>query len=152
MQNEILKTQKIGLKLSQVGTLSRMFAIQTFAAKGFIITPEQFTVLSVLIENDGLYQRQISAITLKDRPNITRILNILEKLNLISRVSDTNKRKIYKIFITEKGKKVYEEVLPVILDIWKATCEGIEINSLYSCIDVIEKIKQNLSKNTILQI
>lgn len=52
MQNEILKTQKIGLKLSQVGTLSRMFAIQTFAAKGFIITPEQFTVLSVLIEND----------------------------------------------------------------------------------------------------
>ena len=129
MQNEILKTQKIGLKLSQVGTLSRMFAIQTFAAKGFIITPEQFTVLSVLIENDGLYQRQISAITLKDRPNITRILNILEK-----------------------GKKVYEEVLPVILDIWKATCEGIDINSLYSCIEVIEKIKQNLSKNTILQI
>lgn len=152
MQNDNLLKQRIGLRISQAGHLCKAYAIQTFSAHNFIITPEQFTVLSVLIENDGLYQRQISTMTMKDRPNITRIINILEKLELINRVSDTNRRKIYKIFITEKGKNVYGEVLPVILKIWKETIKDIDENELNTCIDVIEKIKHNLCNNTVLQL
>ena len=44
------------------------------------------------MHRDGLYQRQLSEITMKDRPNITRIINILEKNGYVTRVSDKNKR------------------------------------------------------------
>ena len=63
------------------------------------ITPEQFTVLNALSESEWLYQRQISAITLKDRANITRIIKNLEKKGYIKKVVDTTSRKIHKIYI-----------------------------------------------------
>ena len=50
-----------------------------FELKEYDITPEQVTVLNVLKKHNGLYQRQIAAMTLKDRANITRILHLYKK-------------------------------------------------------------------------
>ena len=79
MNKDAIIRHKVGLKLSQVGMLSKVFAMQSFVNGECNITPEQFTVLNALSESEWLYQRQISAITLKDRANITRIINMLEK-------------------------------------------------------------------------
>ena len=68
--------KKAGVMLINSGTLMRICKRQVFREKKFAITPEQFEVLAILAEEDGLYQRQIAAIMLKDRPNITRIINI----------------------------------------------------------------------------
>ena len=79
MDNKDLLKSRIGMKLVRVGKMTRAIATQRFTKENFPLTPEQYTVLTAILDHDGLYQRQISAITLKDRPNITRIINILEK-------------------------------------------------------------------------
>ena len=152
MEREKLLTQKIGLVLSGLGNLSKMFAVQTFAAKNLKITPEQFTVLAVLYENDGLYQRQISAMTLKDRPNVFRIVTILENIGYITKVQETKGRKILKLSVTEEGKKIYEEALPVILSIWQDTIEGISEKDLEIFNNVQTKIRKNLLDKVNIQI
>ena len=103
-KTDLLKS-RIGMKLVRVGKMVRAIANQKFVKANYEITPEQFTVLTAILDHDGLYQRQIGAITLKDRPNITRIINILENKELVTRTPDTNKRKVFKINITEKVKK-----------------------------------------------
>lgn len=148
--NELLRT-KIGPKLVTVGKLSRTFALQRFAECKYEITPEQFTILASLIENDGMYQRQIANITLKDRPNITRLLNILEKSEFIERKPDINKRKIYKIFITEKGRQVYEKVLPTVLSIWKESITGLSEEELQICIKALDIFRKNLEEKVNIQ-
>ena len=95
---------KTGVTLVATGIYTRIYARQYFAAKNFDITPEQFVVIEILMENDGLYQRQICEIAMKDRPNMTRIINILCELGYVQRVSDKNKRKVHKIFLTQKAK------------------------------------------------
>lgn len=152
MEREKLLTQKIGLVLSGLGNLSKMFAVQTFAAKNLKITPEQFTVLAVLHENDGLYQRQISAMTLKDRPNVSRIVTILENMGYITKELETTGRKILKLSVTEEGKKIYEEALPVILSIWQDTIEGIQEKDLEIFNNVQTKIRKNLLDKVNIQI
>ncbi|MBD5401241.1 MarR family transcriptional regulator [bacterium] len=142
-KNKLLK-YKIGANLSGVGSLSKIFAIQSFSACDCEITPEQFSVLSVLYENDGLYQRQLSALTLKDRPNISRILSILESMGYITKTPDVSSRKIYKISITPKGIEVYEKILPVVLKVWLETVEGISDSDIDAFNNVLVKIKQNL--------
>lgn len=149
-QAEVLKS-KIGMRMVQAGKLTRTFAIQRFAAQNFEITPEQFTILSALMENDGMYQRQIAAITLKDRPNITRLLKILETMELITKTPDVNKRKIYKIFITDKGRAMHNKVLPTILDLWSCSIEGVTSEELHACLETISKIKSNLEKYVKIQ-
>ena len=120
------------MKLVRVGKMVRAIANQKFSKAEFPITPEQFTVLTAILDHDGLYQRQIGALTLKDRPNITRIIKILEEKELITKTPDSNKRKIFKINITEKGKQAYEMVLPTVLEHWQNTVEGVTDEELIS--------------------
>lgn len=152
MDKKDLIKSRIGMKLVRVGKMTRAMATQRFKQENHFITPEQFTVLTAIIDHDGLYQRQISALTLKDRPNITRIVNILEKMDLVTRTSDVNKRKIFKINITEKGKQAYDEVLPTVLSLWQETVEGVSDEELQSCLKVLNKFKANLEDKLKIQI
>lgn len=152
MDKKDLLNSRIGMKLVRVGKMTRAIATQRFKNEKFIITPEQFTVLTAILDHDGLYQRQISALTLKDRPNITRIVNILEKMGLVTRTSDVNKRKIFKINITEKGREAYEQAMPTALELWQESVEGVSDEELQNCLKVLNKIKANLEEKLNLQI
>ncbi len=152
MEKKDLLKSRIGMKLVRVGKMTRALAIQKFKCEKLEITPEQFTVLTAIIDHDGLYQRQISALTLKDRPNITRIVNILEKMELVTRTSDVNKRKIYKINITSKGKAIHEKIVPSVLELWQDSVRGVSDEDLQNCLTVLNKIKTNLEEKLNLQI
>lgn len=152
MDNEILLKQKIGMRLSRAGMLSKVFAIQTFAKDGLLLRPEQFTVLNALKENDGMYLRQLANITLKDRPNITRIVTILEKNGYVTSVIEADGRLVKKLFITEKGKEICKKVLPTIMNIWEATGEGISEEEIESFLNTLDKIEENLKQKTSFQI
>ncbi|MCI5888904.1 MAG: MarR family transcriptional regulator [Brachyspira sp.] len=150
-QLDLLKS-RIGMKLVRIGKMTRAIAVQRFSAKNFEITPEQLMVLSALIDHDGLYQRQIGMITLKDRPNITRIINILEKMNFVTRKPDVNKRKIYKIFVTDEGKNVVKKVMPTALELWENIVDGVDEDELEITLKVMNKFKENLMKDMNIQI
>ncbi len=150
-QLDLLKS-RIGMKLVRIGKMTRAIAVQRFSAKNFEITPEQLMVLSALIDHDGLYQRQIGMITLKDRPNITRIINILEKMNFVTRKPDVNKRKIYKIFVTDEGKNVVKKVMPTALELWENIVDGVDEDELKITLKVMNKFRENLMKDMNIQI
>ena len=150
-QLDLLKS-RIGMKLVRIGKMTRAIAVQRFSAKNFEITPEQLMVLSALIDHDGLYQRQIGMITLKDRPNITRIISILEKMNFVTRKPDVNKRKIYKIFVTDEGKNVVKKVMPTALELWENIVDGVDEDDLEITLKVMNKFKENLMKDMNIQI
>lgn len=150
-QLDLLKS-RIGMKLVRIGKMTRAIAVQRFSAKNFEITPEQLMVLSALIDHDGLYQRQLGMITLKDRPNITRIINILEKMNFVTRKPDVNKRKIYKIFVTDEGKNVVKKVMPTALELWENIVDGVDEDELKITLKVMNKFRENLMKDMNIQI
>lgn len=144
--------KKTGVMLVAAGILSRMYARQEFVKAGFLITPEQLVVLEVLIESDGLYQRQLSEITMKDRPNISRIVSILEKLGYVTRVRDVKLRKIYKICVTQKAKDEFPKMLHKILDVRKVIVKDIDENDMNTCLKVLRKVQDNLIGKVNMQI
>jgi len=153
MNKEKLLKQKIGARLSRIGLLSKVFAVQSFSKNELDITPEQFTVLMALKDNNGMYQRQLANLTLKDRPNITRIVQILEDNGYItSKIDVDGSRQVKKLYITQKGIDTCEKILPIIFDIWKATVSGIEDNEIDELIMTLEKIENNLRERTSFQI
>lgn len=148
-----LLNKRVGAMLVATGVLSRVMALQLFAEKGFEITPEQYLVLSLIMDSGGeLYQRQISEITYKDRPNVSRIINILEKLELVKRVEDVNKRKIYKLLITQKGIETRNKIKPTALELRAITTNGISENELENCLSILERMQDNMRGKVTLQI
>ena len=152
MVQEKLINQRIGVRLSRVGMLSKAFAIQTFNKLNIDITPEQFLILMALNDNDGIYQRQLANMTFKDRPNINRIVSILERGKYIVSQCSSNGRQIKQLFITDKGKSICNKILPIIFDVWNTTTKGLEENEIEQFINTLQKIEQNLRDNTFLQV
>ncbi len=136
--------QITGAMLVAAGVYTRIYSRQCFRENNFDITPEQFVVIEVLMHRDGLYQRQLSEITLKDRPNITRIINILEKNGYVNRVADKNKRKVFKIYLTDKAKNLFPALAQVVKEYRKTMTEGIDKNDLETCMSVLNKVLDNL--------
>lgn len=136
--------QITGAMLVAAGVYTRIYSRQCFRENNFDITPEQFVVIEVLMHRDGLYQRQLSEITLKDRPNITRIINILEKNGYVNRVADKNKRKVFKIYLTNKAKNLFPALAQVAKDYRKTMTEGIDKSDLETCMSVLNKVLDNL--------
>lgn len=152
MEQEILLKHKIGMRISRAGLLSKVFAIQSFAKDGCELRPEQFTVLNALKENDGMYLRQLANITYKDRPNITRIVSILEEKGYLKSSLEAEGRQVKKLYITQKGKDICESLLPTILRIWNTSVEGLSIEEVENFLKVLDKIEDNLKEKTFLQI
>ncbi len=151
-EQEKLINQRIGVRLARVGMLSKVFAIQTFNKLNIDITPEQFLILMALNDNDGIYQRQLANMTFKDRPNINRIVSILERGKYIVPQCSSNGRQIKQLFITDKGKSICNKILPIIFDVWNTTTKGLEENEIEQFINTLQKIEQNLRDNTFLQV
>src|SRR5438874_11493553 len=63
------------------------------------ITIEQWSVLYHLWKEDGLSQQQLCDATFRDKPSITRLVDNLEKLNLVKRVPSDNDRRINLIYL-----------------------------------------------------
>ena len=143
--------KKVLIALTVTGLVAKIAQLQMFARNNFEITPEQYIILAILVENGELYQRQIAEIAYKDRPNITRLINILEKKGLVKRVEDVQKRKVFKIVITKKGVGIHQKIRPYMLELHNSAVNGITKEELESCIDTLGKMLDNLEPKTKLQ-
>lgn len=89
---------------------------RAFQAGGLDVTPEQWSVLGALWESEGVHQSRLAARTEKDRHNITRILDLMEKRRLIERKADRNDKRCQRIYLTEAGRKLELELVPIATD------------------------------------
>ena len=122
----------------------RQYRIKQFKANGFNVTAEQWRVLHRLWEEDGLSQNEISKRLFKQEPNITRIVDNLEKNNLVVRKSVENNRRKYRVFLTEKGRDLTEKLRTISKEALDKACKGIEQADISAAIDVLNKIYKNI--------
>ena len=142
----------VGYCINKTALYFKITVLQLFKEKNFIITPEQFGILFFLSREDGMYQRQLAKITLKDRPNITRLVDILEKKGFVYREIDPDNRRIFKIFITEEGRKQVAEIHPLLLEIQNKAIAGITTEELELIKKILGKICENMDDGFKLQI
>jgi len=113
---------------------------------GLEITVEQWMVLTILWESNGLVQQHLADTIHKDKTTITRLIDGLEKRNLIVRVPDKTDRRQKMIYLTEKGKKLEDKLLPLNLENLHYALRDIEPEHLKLCEDVLRKINNNLDQ------
>ncbi len=148
-----LLNKRVGAMLTATGSMFRMMSLQVFAEKGFEITPEQYLILSIIMDSGGeLYQRQISEITYKDRPNVTRIINILENLGLVKRIEEVNKRKVFKVEVTAKGINTRKKIQPTMYKLRAITTQNISEDDLEFSLKILEQMQMNMFEHVKLHI
>ena len=75
----IVPDESLGFWIYRIYAQASSRLRRTFQAHGYDCTPEQWGVMTRLRDEEGMNQSQLGERTFKDRHNITRILDLLEK-------------------------------------------------------------------------
>jgi DNA-binding MarR family transcriptional regulator len=85
-----------------------------FSEGGVEVTPIQVMLLFFLQKNDGSSLTQISQGLMLENPTVTGLIDRLEKSGYVKRSDHPDDRRVYLIYLTEKGNKVANKALPII--------------------------------------
>ncbi len=111
-------------------------------AAGAGITVDQWVVLKLVNDRDGLSQLEIAEQTDKDAPTVTRIIDLLCKKELCERRSDPEDRRKFSICLTAAGRAKIKEVLPIVKSFRQRGWDGLteaDLNQLMRTLDLIYK-------------
>ena len=109
-------------------------------------TPEQFWLLFKLYIKDGQSQRELADKNLNDYPNITRLIDKLEKKGYVYREVDEKDRRMFKVYVSEKGKSFIKNNIPLILSEREKLLEGISPEEDKIVKNALKRLEQNIPK------
>jgi DNA-binding MarR family transcriptional regulator len=115
-----------------------------FNAAGVNITIEQWSVLYHLWKQEGISQQELCNATFRDKPSITRLVDNLEKLNLVKRVPSEQDRRINLIFLTKQALKLQEETMVLAEQTLNEALETVPEEKIEVCKEVLQVVYDNL--------
>ena len=148
VKNNKLKSDiNLGMLIAQVHRLSTKKFVQNSHNSGIDISMDQWLVLGPIWENEGISHKEISEYSLKDKTSVTKIIDTLEKKNLVVRVPDQLDHRIKRVVLSNKGKKLFSEVIPVMELTRDQLRKGITEKEVELLRSVLSKIYKNLITN-----
>lgn len=115
-----------------------------FNAAGLNITIEQWSVLYHLWKQEGISQQELCNATFRDKPSITRLVDNLERLNLVKRVPSEHDRRINLIFLTRQAQKLQEETMALADQTLNEALETVPVDRVDVCKEVLQIVYDNL--------
>lgn len=106
MQDKYKFNDSIGYLTTTISRKLQQKLLASFNATGLDVTPDQWRIL-VLIYNEGeMYQSQLAASQKKDRAGVKRLVDHLERKNLVVRKPSGDDARTNIVALTEEGLHV----------------------------------------------
>ena len=115
-----------------------------FNASAMNLTIEQWSVLYHLWKEDGKSQQELCNATFRDKPSITRLVDNLEKLQLVKRVSSESDRRMNLIFLTRQAQKLQDQAMNLAEETLNEALETVPFEKIDVCKEVLQVVYDNL--------
>lgn len=140
MKNRYILNESFGFIASRLNRAMNRKLLANFKEVDHPITTEQYGLLVHLWDKDGRCQQELCCSTGKDKPSITRLLDHLEKLNLIERIPDKDDKRMKVIYLTQKGKDLKVPSTELALKTLDEMTDGIDEHDLHLAKEVMRKV------------
>ncbi|MEZ9184480.1 MarR family winged helix-turn-helix transcriptional regulator [Vibrio splendidus] len=104
------------------------------------LTIALWPTMMCLWEEEGLTQRDIAAKSKVENSTTTRTLDKLEKLELVERRADPNSRRSFRIYLTDKGKALEEQLVPIPVRLNKALMNELDAEEQQQMLKLLQKV------------
>jgi len=104
----------LGGLIAKTKWYSNNYIKKVFQENNIDISYTQWKLIITINQKPGLTQTELSKSAQKDKASVTRMLDILEKEDYVTRKKDPEDRRLYNIFLTEKGEAVFKKTLPLV--------------------------------------
>jgi len=134
----------LGILLSNAHNSMTKRFLQNTHKIGLDISLDQWMVLGPIWKLNGACQKDLAEFCLKDKTSITRIVNTLEKKNLVVRIPDQLDHRMKRVILTNQGNQLFFDVLPVMEQTRKEVAKNISKKDIEIFKDVLTRITTNL--------
>lgn len=117
---------------------------KNFRAAGLDITIEQWSILYHLWKEDCLSQQELCNRTFRDKPSITRLIDNLEKLRLVKRISSKEDKRINLVCLTDGALQLQETTLRIANETMDEALVGVTRDEIEMVKQVLQKVYDNL--------
>jgi DNA-binding MarR family transcriptional regulator len=117
---------------------------KNFRQAGLDVTIEQWSILYHLWKEDGLSQQELCNRTFRDKPSITRLIDNLEKQELVKRVSSKEDRRINRVYLTEEAKQLQEVTIQLANQTMDEALIGVQREDIEVVKVVLQQVYDNL--------
>lgn|SRR5574344_473857 len=146
-------TDSIYYHLEQTAKYCRYLGMQVFQKLKLPVTLDEFVAMDTILTNDGICQRDLAKMILKDRPNTGRILNALEEKGYIKRYADTkNNRLVRRTELTEEGKILLEKVSVIARNYLESLPKVITEDAKEDLLKTIKRFRESLEQEVEMKI
>ncbi len=117
---------------------------KNFKQHGIDITIEQWSVLYHLWKQDGLSQQELCSATFRDKPSITRLVDNLEKQQLVKRVASQEDRRINRIYLSETAAVLRDQTMDMANQTLNEALIAVSAEEIETCKSVLQRVYDNL--------
>lgn len=140
-----METSNVPLGMVVVGMLKAMFRVLEIRANeqtGIKLTMGQFGLLfAINEEKNEVILRDIAEKMGKDKSSILRMIDILQKKDLVCRVVDQNDRRKNKLLVTGKGEQLIADYRKIELKLNDELQGGLSIDDMKTFYKVVDHLK-----------
>ena len=144
----MILTKQVGVFLNLVHNRTKQFVATNLQENGFNITPEQFLVMDTLWNEGTMSQQQLSQHIMKDKNSIVKLIDGLEKKNLVQRIADKTDRRQNLIELTPAAWEIKEKATEAAIGSIDLIIKDIPHEEMAVFIKVLSKMAANMDKET----
>lgn len=131
--------------IDQTAKKTRKFGQKEFDKHGMDITTDQWVLLKIIEEDEGISQKQIGTLSYRDGASITRTLDLLAKKDLIIREPIPENRRQHRVFLTDEGRQFVAEHMALVSSLRARSLEGFSNEDIEQLKSLLQKIQLNVS-------
>jgi DNA-binding MarR family transcriptional regulator len=137
--------QSLGFLLVRTALKLRLLGNTILQEAGEDLTVDQWGILNLLWEADGQTPVELARRADKDKPNVTRLLQILEDKHYVSRKPDPKDRRSHRIHLTESGAALKDRLLDLGVSCYERACQGLSRQEIDTLKKLLNRVYVNVS-------
>jgi len=138
------KAKLTGFLLEKTARRLKQYFQQMLSKRGYKITVDQWVILQALYEKQEQSQLELAQATYKDAPTVTRIIDLLQKQDLVNRRADPEDRRRFKVELTAEGHQLIEELAPVLTEFRQTAWRDITVDQMNMLEQILNTVFTNL--------
>ena len=123
---------------------------KNFRQAGLEITIEQWSVLYHLWKEDGLSQQELGNRTFRDKASTTRLIDNLEKQELVTRVASKDDRRINLVYLTDTAKPLQQITYELANKTMNESLQNITKEEIEVVKNVLQRVYDNLTSKDLI--
>lgn len=149
LSNDFLESEedlvlRLGFIIHDAARLRRIVIDDLF--KPLRVTRSQAWAMAYLSRRDGVPQSDLADEMGLGKVTLGGLIDRLQDVGMVERRADANDRRIKRIHLTPEGRRVIKEMRVLTVQANEDMLQGISVEEVRSCVEMLRKLNKNLDK------